>query len=96
MSMNFFEFIEPYTNLNSRNFSYEIVEILDLIRVCLTFDCIFYFSKGKVLWQQKMPSHIVCLQLMEVPSRGGQFVAVALANKQILIFNDKHVVDCLV
>ena len=59
----------------------------------LSFTC---FSKGKVLWQQKMPSHIVCLQLMEVPSRGGQFVAVALANKQILIFNDKHVVDCLV
>ena len=52
-------------------------------------------TKGKVIWQQKMPANIVCMQLMEVPSRGGQFVAVALANKQILIFNDKHIVDCL-
>ena len=52
-------------------------------------------TKGKVIWQQKMPANIVCMQLMEVPSRGGQFVAVALSNKQIIIFNDKHVVDCL-
>ena len=54
-----------------------------------------YSTKGKILWQQKMPANITCMQSMEVPSRGGQFTAVALANKQVLIFNDKHVVDSL-
>ena len=58
-------------------------------------DCLQCFSsKGKRIWSQKLPASIKCLESMDIPSRGVQFTAVALENRQVLVFNDKHVVDC--
>ncbi len=53
-----------------------------------------YTTKGKRVWQLAMPAPVLCLEPMDVEARGLQLVAVALANGQVLIFNDKHVVDC--
>ena len=50
-------------------------------------------TKGKMLLQQKMPAGILAMQPMDIASRGGQFVAVALSNRKVLIFDDKHIVD---
>ena len=49
---------------------------------------------GKRIWSQKLPASVKCLEPMDIPSRGAQFTAVALENRQVLVFNDKHVVDC--
>ena len=35
-----------------------------------------------------------CLEPIDLAARGLQLAAVALANRQVLLFNDKHVVDC--
>jgi Bardet-Biedl syndrome 1 protein len=53
-----------------------------------------YSSKGKKLWQLRLPANILCLEPIDLAARGLQLAAVALANKQVLLFNDKHVVDC--
>ena len=50
-------------------------------------------TKGKLLWQQKMPTGILAIQPLDIASRGGQFIAVSLSNGKVLIFEDKHVVD---
>ena len=50
-------------------------------------------TKGKLLWQQKMPAGILTIQPLDISSRGGQFIAVSLSNRKVLIFEDKHVVD---
>ena len=50
-------------------------------------------TKGKLLWQQKMPAGILTIQPLDIASRGGQFIAVSLSNRKVLIFEDKHVVD---
>ena len=50
-------------------------------------------TKGKLLWQQKMPAAILSIQPLEIASRGGIFIAVSLSNRKVLIFDDKHVVD---
>ena len=65
------------------------------ILVATMDDCLQCFSsKGKRIWSQKLPASIKCLESMDIPSRGVQFTAVALENRQVLVFNDKHVVDC--
>ncbi len=38
--------------------------------------------------------HFRCLEPIDLATRGLQLAAVALANRQVLLFNDKHVVDC--
>jgi Bardet-Biedl syndrome 1 protein len=53
-----------------------------------------FSSKGKKLWQLRLPANILCLEPIDLVARGLQLAAVALANKQVLLFNDKHVVDC--
>jgi Bardet-Biedl syndrome 1 protein len=53
-----------------------------------------FSSKGKKLWHLKLPANILCLEPIDLAARGLQLAAVALANKQVLLFNDKHVVDC--
>ena len=53
-----------------------------------------FSSKGKQIWSQKLPASVKCLEPVDIPSRGVQFTAVALENRQVLVFNDKHVVDC--
>lgn len=50
-------------------------------------------TKGKLLWQQNMPTGILAIQPLDIASRGGQFIAVSLSNEKVLIFEDKHVVD---
>ena len=50
-------------------------------------------TKGKLLWQQKMPAGILTIQPLDIASRGGQCIAVSLSNRKVLIFEDKHVVD---
>eukprot|EP00093_Oithona_nana_P004818 04818.XXX_23556_31986_1 [CDS] Oithona nana genome sequencing. len=58
-------------------------------------DCLQSFSsKGKHLWSQKLPASIKCVEPVDIPSRSVQLTAVALENRQIILFNDKHVVDC--
>ena len=65
------------------------------ILVATMDDCLQCFSaKGKRIWSQKLPASVKCLEPMDIPSRGVQFTAVALENRQVLVFNDKHVVDC--
>ena len=40
-----------------------------------------------------MPAGILAIQPMDIASRGGQFIAVSLSNRKVLIFEDKHIVD---
>ena len=56
-----------------------------------TLSCIS--TKGKLLWKQKMPAGILTIQPLDIASRGGQFIAVSLSNRKVLLFEDKHVVD---
>ena len=53
-----------------------------------------FSSKGKKLWQLKLPGSVMCMEPIDIPSRTVQFTAVGLKNGQVLIFNDKHIVDC--
>ena len=45
-------------------------------------------TKGKLLWEQKMPAGILAIQPMDIASRGGQFIALSLSNRKVLIFED--------
>ena len=53
-----------------------------------------YTTKGKRLWQLAMSAPVLCIEPMDIESRGLHLTAVATANNQVLVFNDKHVVDC--
>ena len=45
-------------------------------------DCIVsYTSKGKKIWSIKLGSNIMCLEPMDILSRGVQFAAIALGNR---------------
>ena len=45
-------------------------------------DCIVsYTSKGKKIWSIKLNSNIICLEPMDIISRGVQLAAIALANR---------------
>ncbi len=50
---------------------------------------------GRRLWRQTLPAAAICLEAMDLHSRGLSLVAVAMDNKQVLVFNDKQVVDSL-
>ena len=48
-------------------------------------DCLVsYTSKGKKIWSLKLPHNIICLESMDILSRGVQLAAVALANRYVL------------
>ena len=51
-------------------------------------------SKGKKLWSVKLPHSIICIEKMDIPSRGLYLVAVAMSSNHVLVYNDKNVVDC--
>ena len=44
-----------------------------------------YTSKGKKIWSLKLPHNIICLESMDILSRGVQLAAVALANRYVLV-----------
>ena len=47
-------------------------------------DCLVsYTSKGKKIWSLKLPHNIICLESMDILSRGVQLAAVALANRYV-------------
>ena len=54
---------------------------------------ICFSSKGKKLWQLKLPAAVLAIEPIDIASRGVQFTALALKNNQVLLFEDKHVVD---
>ena len=37
---------------------------------------------------------MICIERMDIPSRGMFLVAVALSSNHVLVYNDKNVVDC--
>ena len=41
-----------------------------------------------------LPHSVICIERMDIPSRGMFLVAVALSSNHVLIYNDKNVVDC--
>ncbi|XP_059082200.1 Bardet-Biedl syndrome 1 protein homolog isoform X2 [Tigriopus californicus] len=55
---------------------------------------ICFSNKGKKLWQLQLPSPAMCIEPIDILARGVQFTAVGLKSNQVLVFNDKHVVDC--
>ena len=46
------------------------------------------------MWSVKLPHSVLCIEKMDIPSRGLFLVAVALASNHVLVYNDKNVVDC--
>eukprot|EP00094_Tigriopus_californicus_P008115 TCALIF_07811-PA protein Name:"Similar to BBS1 Bardet-Biedl syndrome 1 protein (Homo sapiens)" AED:0.07 eAED:0.07 QI:80/0.71/0.37/1/0.71/0.5/8/222/576 len=54
---------------------------------------ICFSNKGKKLWQLQLPSPAMCIEPIDILARGVQFTAVGLKSNQVLVFNDKHVVD---
>ncbi|KAF2361456.1 Bardet-Biedl syndrome 1 N-terminal [Trinorchestia longiramus] len=54
-----------------------------------------YSNKGKRLWSQEMDSLILCLELIEIKALNLRLVAVALEDRRVLIFKDKHIVDTI-
>ena len=47
------------------------------------------------MWNIKLPHSILCIEKVDIPSRGLYLVAVALSSNHVLIYNDKNVVDCI-
>ena len=41
-----------------------------------------------------LPHSVICIERMDIPSRGMFLVAVALSSNHVLVYNDKNVVDC--
>ena len=50
--------------------------------------------QGRKVWSVKLPHSVLCIEKMDIPSRGLFLVAVALASNHVLVYNDKNVVDC--
>ncbi len=64
------------------------------ITVATMSDTLMCFSsKGKRLWQVRLPSPILCLEAVDIEARSVQFTAVALKSNHVLLFSDKHIVD---
>ena len=57
------------------------------------FTTLFYVQ-GRKVWSVKLPHSVLCIEKMDIPSRGLFLVAVALASNHVLVYNDKNVVDC--
>lgn len=71
-------------------FFFLIFQAIGLIRreksiiVATMDDCLVsYTSKGKKIWSLKLPHNIICLESMDILSRGVQLAAVALANRYV-------------
>uniref|UniRef100_A0A6A7G4S6 Bardet-Biedl syndrome 1 protein-like n=1 Tax=Hirondellea gigas TaxID=1518452 RepID=A0A6A7G4S6_9CRUS len=54
-----------------------------------------YTNKGKRLWTIEMDSLVMCLEIIEVKSLSLRLVAIALNDKRVLIYKDKHLVDTI-
>ena len=52
------------------------------------------YVQGRKVWSVKLPHSVLCIEKMDIPSRGLFLVAVALASNHVLVYNDKNVVDC--
>ncbi|XP_023347799.1 Bardet-Biedl syndrome 1 protein homolog isoform X2 [Eurytemora carolleeae] len=52
-----------------------------------------FTTKGKKVWQIKLPTAVTCLEQMNIPGRGLSLVAVALASAHVLIYDDKNIID---
>ena len=73
-------------------FFFLIFQAIGLIRreksiiVATMDDCLVsYTSKGKKIWSLKLPHNIICLESMDILSRGVQLAAVALANRYVFV-----------
>ena len=53
-----------------------------------------FSCQGKKLWSVTLPHSVICIEKMDIPSRGMFLVAVALSSNHVLVYNDKNVVDC--
>lgn len=54
-----------------------------------------YSSKGVCQWSLTLPGFVTAIAPVEVEMLGHKLVAVALSTKQVLVYHDKHKVDCI-
>jgi Bardet-Biedl syndrome 1 protein len=52
-----------------------------------------YTTKGKRLWKLEMPSDILCMNELELKSKGVQGVIVSLKNNEVNIYRDKYILS---
>ena len=64
-----------------------------MVRTVSKVNHMVILNSGKKCWDLSMPDSILCLEAVDIQARGSQFTAVALKNKQVLLFDDKHLVD---
>ena len=89
----FFHAFEPQKLVNL------ILEILHSFLAKLqdfptTYFTTLFYVQGRKVWSVKLPHSVLCIEKMDIPSRGLFLVAVALASNHVLVYNDKNVVDC--
>lgn len=66
-----------------------------LIVGCMDRSLSSYSCKGNLLWTVQLTSHILTIESIEIEMLASSLVAVALDNKQVHIFHDKHHVDVI-
>ena len=62
--------------------------------ICVNINYLTIPCQGKKLWSVSLPHSVICIERMDIPSRGMFLVAVALSSNHVLVYNDKNVVDC--
>lgn len=62
---------------------------------CMDKSLSCYSSKGVCVWSLTLPAAVTAVTPIEVEMLGHKLVAVALDNKQVLIYHDKHKVDTI-
>lgn len=56
------------------------------------FGCV---CQGKRLWSLKLPAPVLCMESLEIRTLGLTLTALGLADRRVLVYRDKHVVDTI-
>lgn len=73
-----------------------LVRVNTMILVgCMDNSLSTYTTKGICMWTLQLKDRITCMTPIDVDLLGLRLVAVALTSRQIIIYQDKHRVDCI-
>ncbi len=67
----------------------------NIVIACMDQMLSSFSTKGNCLWSVKQPSGITAIEAVDVERQGLRLIAVALDNRQIHIYQDRHKVDII-
>lgn len=67
----------------------------DIVVGCMDDSLACYSLKGRRQWGLHLPASLTCLELLHHRQRSFKAVVVALRNKEVRVYKDKFLVNCI-